>query len=355
MTIYYILLAYWGITAFVLHQLSIQEGIRLKHNSKIYFYIAGISLLLLMSLRGVTVGTDLIGYRWEYENGLFRNAEPLFSYFNYLLKELGLSFQAYITIIAAILISSISWLYYSYSKNILLSYYLHITIGLFAMSMTGLRQTIAVCLTILAFLLLMKKDKKLLFFFIVGIAYFIHNSAIVFLLVYFIKNIKIDKKTGLIIYAFSMLAFILRKWIIIFVIYLTPVKYLNYMEINEFSINPLVIIVSMAIPLACLVFWSDSVLGKNEEQKKIMSTFLIMSIFNMIINIFALNIDMFARLTFYFITYNTVLIPNIIQGIKDSKIRLIAKIACIILPLVQFTMVTPGGSLGIDQYMFFWE
>jgi len=75
----------------------------------------------------------------------------------------------------------------------------------------------------------------------------------------------------------------------------------------------------------------------------------------MVINIFALNIDMFARLTFYFITYNTVLIPNIIQGIKDRKIRLIAKTACIILPLIQFSIATPGGSLGIDKYIFFWE
>jgi hypothetical protein len=354
MTIYYLLFAYWGIAAIVLNQMSIQNGLRLKHNSKVYFYVAGISLLLLMSLRGISVGTDLLGYQWEYENGLFRNAEPLFSYFNYVLKELGISFQFYLTIIAVIVITAITLLYYKYSKNILLSYYLHVTIGLFAMSMTGLRQTIAVCLTIFAFVILMK-NKKLLFFAFVGVAYFFHNSAIAFLLVYFIKNIRIKKKTGLIVYALSTLAFICKKWIVILVAYVTPVKYLKYLELADFSVNPLVIIVSMAIPLACLVFWSDKIWGNNEEQKRVMSTLLIMSIFNMVINIFALNIDMFARLTFYFITYNTVLIPNIIQGIKDSKIRIIAKTACIILPLIQFSMATPGGSLGIDQYIFFWE
>lgn len=355
MAIYYSLFLYWGISAFVIRQMRTLSGSRLQYNNKLYFYIASISLILIMSLRNISVGTDLVGYKWIYDTSTFRTAEPLFSYFNFAIKKIGINYQIYLTIIAIIVILSITFLYNKYSKNILLSYYLHVTIGLFAMSMSGLRQTIAASLTMFAFVLLMQ-NKKLLFFILVGIAYFFHNSAIVFLSIYLIRNIKITKRRGLLIYAISMLAFLVRKWIALIVGYVAPDKYLKYLESTVFSVNPLVIIVSMLIPLACLLFWSNSSHGdENENQDKVMSTFFIMSILNMVINIFALNIYMFARLTFYFITYNTVLIPNTIQRIKDGKIKLIAKIACVILPLIQFALVTPDGSLGIGQYMFFWE
>jgi hypothetical protein len=36
MTIYYLFFAYWGIAAIVLNQMNIQNGLRLKYNSKVY-------------------------------------------------------------------------------------------------------------------------------------------------------------------------------------------------------------------------------------------------------------------------------------------------------------------------------
>ena len=88
--------------------------------------------------------------------------------------------------------------------------------------------------------------------------------------------------------------------------------------------------------------------------KKILAFFII-SCFNFVVYFLATKIVMLERILFYFMIYNSILIPNIIQGIKSKETRMIAKIACIILPLIQFIISTPGGSLGIDNYKFFWE
>ena len=309
-----------------------------------------------MALRDISVGTDLNSYINEYRIGLIRNNEIGFSYFNLLLRKLGVGIQLYIAIISAIVILSISILYYKYSKNILLSYYLFVTIGFFSMSMSGLRQTLAICLTIFAFIFLIKY-KKILFFFFVVIASFFHNTAIVFLIAYFLRKVKVDKKRGLTILVLSILITLLfKKWIIYFITSISPSKYNIYLDdIGYKGINPIVVVVSILIPLACLFFWPTVNNHNDNEYNRTMSIFLLFSIINVIVNILALDIKLFERLTYYFMVYNTILIPNVIQNMKDKKIRVIAVFLCIVLPLIQFTLATPGGSLGIDNYKFFWE
>ncbi|WP_064093142.1 EpsG family protein [Rossellomorea aquimaris] len=356
MFIYMTLLSYWAITAIAFNANS---RIRLRYNSKLYVLIAGISLFVVMALRDVSVGTDILGYLNEYENGkyylnnLIRDSELGYSYFNYALGQLGLNFQAYLAIIAAIFVITMSLLYYLYSKNILLSFYLHVTIGIFAMSMSGLRQTIAISLTILAFIYLIK-NKKILFFIFVGIAYFFHNSAIVFLLVFFLRKIRINKKTGFIIYGLSCVAFIGRGLFGSLVQQLTPEKYIRYLD-NTAYVNPLLIVVVMALPLACLFFWPKSSNEHNEDYIRVMSISFVLSCINFVVFFLAMEIPLFERISLYFMIYITLLIPNVIQGIKSKNIRVIAMMACIIFPLIQFIISTPGGSMGIDNYKFFWE
>lgn len=225
----------------------------------------------------------------------------------------------------------------------------------FAMSMSGLRQTLAVALTIIAFIYLMK-NKRLVFFILVGTSYFFHNSAIIFLLVFFLKRIKINKKTGFIFYVISCFVFLGREWIASLVLYVAPDKYTRYMLMTEASyVNPLVIIVAMAIPIACLLFWPKEGESNNDQHNTAMSMFFVMSCVNFVSYFLAMEINLFERITFYFMIYNSVLIPNVIQGIKSKEIRLIAKTACVVLPFFQFIIATPGGSLGIDNYKFFWE
>lgn len=357
MAVYLMVLGYWGAIATILKQTFKN---RLKNDSKIYFVLAGFSIFLLMALRNVSVGTDTIRYFYEFENAefyinnLIRSSEKGYSFFNYLVNKLGISFQIYLSIISAFFIMVISKLYYKYSKNILMSYYLHVTIGLFAMSMTGLRQSLAISFTIIAFINLMK-NKKIFFFLFVFVAYTFHNSAVAFIPVYFLKNIRLDRKKAIIIYLLSASLVFMKSWIANLIAIITPDRYSRYWLMQDsIHINPLVILVALAIPLVTIIFWPKADTERKLENESI-SILFILSCINFIIYFFALEVMLLERISLYFMVYNTVLIPNVIRTIKNKDIRRVGWAACIILPLLQFIITTPGGSLGIGEYKFFWE
>lgn len=326
---------------------------------KIFYVVsAGFSVWLVMALRSNTVGTDLLNYSFEFYNSEFylnnhiRETELGYSYFNNFFNYFGFSYQMYIALIAGIFVISISHLYHSYSRNMILSFYLHITIGLFAISMSGLRQTIAIALSMLAFTFLVKR-KHILYFFIVGLAYLFHNSAIVFLTLYFLREIRITKKNGFIFLSLCLMLFVFKSEIATIIQKMSPEKYLRYSDYTV-NINPLVIIVMIAIPLTCLIFWPNDIANDNKYHR-IMSIFFVMSCANFVVYFFASEIPLFERLSLYFIVFNTILIPNIISDISNRHIKTLALLTCILLPLIQFLISTPGGSYGIDEYKFFWE
>lgn len=353
MTIYIFLLTYWGSFSLILNQLFKSKK---KYNNRIYIFIAGFSLFLLMSLRHFTVGTDLRSYYNEFLNAeLFLSLRPSeigYSYFNYFFYKVGFNFQMYLTVIAAIIVYAISKLYLIFSKNIMLSYYLFVTLGLFAITLTGLRQSLAIAITIFAFTNLMK-NKKVLFFILVIIAYFFHNSAIAFLIIYPIRNIKINNKMGFMLYFMALASYFAINIFVPIVWRISPERFVRRYMILESNINPLVVIVYILIPLAILLVWKFD--NRNKQFDAQITTMFIISLINMLVYFLATEIALFERVSLYFIVYNTILIPNVIETIRDREIKLLAKIICIVLPMIMFTISTPGGSAGIDNYKFFWK
>lgn len=356
MFIYLILFAIWGIAALILKP----NRLSLNHHEKLrYILIGSIPLFFVMSLRSPSVGTDTFAYKYEFENAQYfltqklRDSEIGYSYFNSFFYNLGFNFQLYLATVSIFFIISLCLLYYYFSENILLSFYLHVTIGIFALSMTGIRQTLAIALTMIAFTFL-QKNKKIWFIIFVLLASTFHDSAIFFLGIYFFRNIVVSKMIAWIIFIISTSAYIFRSYLIEFLELITPSSYLIYFTTST-NVNPMVIVISMAIPLTCLIFWPNDKIELSKERKQLFTITFILACVNYIISIVSQDISMLSRISSYLLIYSTILIPNIIFSIKNTKIRTIAKFACFLLPLVQFLLSTPGGSLGIDDYKFFWE
>jgi len=320
--------------------------------------IPGFGIWLIMALRGNMVGTDILNYSFEFYNSEFyldyklRETEMGYSYFNNLFNNLGFGYQQYIALIAGIFIIAISYFYYNYSRYIFLSFYLHITIGLFSISMSGLRQTMAIAFSVIAFTFL-EKNRVFLYFSAIGIAYLFHNSALIFLFLYFFRKVKISKKNGLLFLIVCLMIFIFKGAIATVVQMISPEKYHRYTDL-VINVNYSVIFVMIAIPIVCLMFWPKNI-EKDVNYHRNMSIFFVMSCINFVVYFLATEIPLFERLSLYFIIFNTVLIPNIISDIKSRHVRSLALLMCIVLPLIQFLISTPGGSYGIDNYKFFWE
>jgi hypothetical protein len=365
MEIYFYLLAFWIVSNVAISSVFKND----KNRDLLFILIYSTTLLALFSLRKWTVGTDTETYMLSYSNSgyklydYYNKTEIGFKYFNFFLNDkMGVDFQLYLFLIAAFFVIPLTTLIKRFSKNYLLSFYLHLTIGLFPMAMSGARQTIAISFTILSFILLLK-GKKIIPFFLIIAGYFFHNSISIFFLAFPIifLNPKLTKKNAFIIYFLSIIIFAFRSFMRNIVEYFNLMdyeglsRYEKYLFETDFYTNPLVTIVAMFIPLACLIFWPKSILDKTKKEIHPLSIFFIFSCINFVFNYYSMDIFLFSRLAFYFMVYNIILIPNIIEGIENPKLRMWAKIACLVLPLIQFIMSTPGGALGIDNYEFFWE
>jgi len=168
MTIYFLLLLFWFLL--YLAQKEMIRYFKIKNTKLIYTIISGFMLLLIMGLRHPTVGADTENYLFHYNNitsqfdlhFLRTFSEWGFVVFNMIIKIfLKLGNQQYLFLTSMIIVICFMSFFYRYSANIFLSLYLHVTIGLFAMSLTGLRQILAICLFMLAFYYMEKK--KLIF------------------------------------------------------------------------------------------------------------------------------------------------------------------------------------------------
>jgi len=200
MVIYYILILCWLVMLVFSREM---ERRYTNFNSKLFQAISmGILLFLVMGLKHPSVGVDTAQYLYRYhyvpyplDSDIFAYPEWVFYGFSTILSKIGIGDQGYLAIYALIISASFSRFFYKYSTDIFLSFYLHLTIGLFDLSLSGMRQMFAICIILLSFDFLMK-NKLVPFVISVIIAYFTHNSAICFFTILFFKKYKYRSKKG---------------------------------------------------------------------------------------------------------------------------------------------------------------
>ena len=327
---------------------------------KLYIYsVAGI-LILFMGLRATNVGCDVIQYFNRYKNAnVMYNlgitySEWGFNYISYFFHDyLKLDFQFFLLFIAIVCIVSLSVCIYKYSDDILLSFILYLTIGNFALNMSGLRQTIAISLSLFA-IVMAEKRKPILFYLLIFVASIIHNSALIFMPVYFLWGKTINRKYAFILLIIAVSAFFYRQLLNPIITYLSPERYSKYSLIEGYSINCLVILVPIIFCIYSLLFLNTDEDGKFDKKNSFFYCFSCISIFMMILS---LNNGQLGRLAYYFSIGNLITVSAAMKSHKqyDRKIATIIEIIMIVLCLLYFFISTPGGTLRIDRYMFFWQ
>ena len=355
MIIYFALIIFWFVSHLLVQKLSDQK----KRN--ILTFIIGVSMFLVMGLRHYTVGSDIEHYLDVYNNDNLWTASFInqfeFGYYGFLrvLKFIGIGNQGYIIIVSFIFSYSFSVFFKRYSSNILMSFYLYLTIGLFTVSMSAIRQSFAISIILFAVSLLL--ERKVVFYLIVVlIASTFHRSAIIMLPLVFLSNVKlINLKKGLVLYFIILSVLLIKNYIFQFAIPFIPEKYMELYIIadNENQINVLLVVISLLIPLFMLFFWKLPI-EKKENENKENALFFIMTLMGSLFTILGLINPMVTRLTYYFIPGYIILIPNIINSLKIRKNRFILYLIISILSLVYFIISTIDGTLKIDNYKFFW-
>jgi hypothetical protein len=149
-------------------QTDLQE--KRRSNISVYIYIT-IILCLFVGLRGINVGSDTATYYYHFQN--LKNESFIsmiekyktdvgFYLITMVLAKILKNYNVYLILTSLIYLIPVAVLIYKKSTNPLYSYFLFFCFGLFTFSMSTLRQTIAIGLCIIAYLLKDKPIKKLL-------------------------------------------------------------------------------------------------------------------------------------------------------------------------------------------------
>lgn len=327
------------------------HGETIIFNNKKYIFIVSSILIVLLGLRGLSVGIDTINYNNIFNNIKLLSLPQLFelkeeygySLLQFLVSKVFGNFQYLLIIVAAFYIGVVSYHIYKYSENPLLSYLLFVVYGFYSFAMSATRQTIAITLVMVAYEFI--KEKKLFkFLVVVLLASSFHITALIFLPSYWFNKFNLNRKT--------ILLFVLIGLIVI------AIKGELRMLINNFARIEYAAIetggdrmyIFMLISTCIGIVFRKPFMAKHDNNKYL---FYMMLASTIIMPVTQFH-PAIMRLYYYYFIFMIIFIPNILRAIKDKGIRVIGTLSYFIIgAILFFSSVIYINQL--ENYQFFWQ
>ena len=344
------------LVAFVIHSYTGEKTNANDRIKKYFLTINGIIMTAMIGLRYYGNGSGDSGFyyrQWErfsqmplnsIRNVIFNiDMEKGYLTVAFLLSHI-LKNPQFIFILSGVLFSiSICRFIYKNCNDPLLGLMVFNCLGLFSFMVQGLRQSIAICICLLA-IEKCKKRQLLRFLILVAIAMLFHGSAVVFILVYFIYPLKVNVK-GIVIFSVAgTIAFLLLPYLFSFVNY--------YIDDNYAMINPLddgsgII----TILIYATIFLAGIILHSNKSSHEY-DFFLYLSCITLVALIMRSTINAVAeRISMYYICGQMVIVSDCGKNM-EKKSRII--FTAVIILLCFGVAVHKSTYSPIVPYRFFW-
>ena len=296
-----------------------------KFPKKFFYIIITALMLIIVGFRSDTVGIDTYAYKGEFLRIGRKNFDYLlndkilnevgYAFSNILFGKLGLPWEIYKLLMGAIFLIPAFILIYKKTDNPFYALIFFITMGWWTYPMSTIRQSVAIGLTILAFLF-EEKNKKLPFISCILLAISFHNSAFIVLIYYVITKIPLNKKNvgiwavlGLIITLLGITP--LRNFVQEIMLYFGK----DYSSIENTGGNLMEVFFILTLILG------STFIGKEKDEIYV-KYYKAVYLSAVILPIVKINPTLF-RIYQYFSIYLVVFIPMMLSRIKDKKIRLI--------------------------------
>ena len=340
-----------------------------KNKKLVACILSCLVLGLLLGLRDpLVVGVDGIRYARTYEglagkdiSSIFSikdNANIFFYFLNWLLSNIGVSFQIFSMLSGFFCTVVISYFIYRFSDMPLLSFMLYIGLGFYTFAFSGQKEAMAMALVILSCIALFdRKIAKSWIFYILAVLS--HYTAIVFLPILLISRSKISKKVlkylliAAIPAAIAVIYFrvSLARWITS----TFAEHYLDRYTITESLGGTFLFAIAFTLLYIFSIglFRSSSIKQGGTElvrQRYVeLSSFeriiLYVCIASCIIQVFSSYAYAFTRLAFYYLQFFVVSIP---YSLKTDRIkRFLGRYYTIIMMIMEVVL------MGLMIYMFF--
>lgn len=323
--------------------------IKTKYSREIFCIAVFVMFSLIQGLRSYQVGSDTKNYVKFY--GLVKNMsikevllqsdwviEPGYGMLMKLCSLIGLNTRFFIIIVAVIINGGLMYFIYKNSDNPFISVIIFMGVEFFTLSFTALRQMLAVIIILNSYTFIKKKN-IIKFFFTVLLAAIFHKSALVFLPVYFLKDLKIDKK-NLIIGCVILLLFQLCG-LPLMEFFVEKFYYPGYLQADGSGLTQTFVILIYFV-LGVIIYEKY----KNKEKNNDNVLFIIIYI-SLLFQSLSYKISMVNRIIWYFYIFIIIFLPNIINLVK--KEIMIKKKIFSLKDIIYLIIII----LNIIQYIFF--
>lgn len=318
---------------------------------RIFLIISGVELILLYSFREVPYldTTHDLGRYVEFYSAISNGAdysylEPGFRWYIDLSSFIAGDNTILILLAYSLpVIILICWFIDKYSKNVYLSIYIYYGFMFYFFLFNGVRQCMAMAISLPAFYFIDKgKLIKALFFILLAISF--HQSAGILFFLFLLKKIylKINSRYFTIVIFTSLLMVLLGKAFTNIVTSLLANNYIGYIEdATEGNwANPIIYL--SVVGIICLFYK-----GECQDNER----FLVNSIvFGTLIYFMSTQAQILNRMAYYFTLPIICVLPNIINELEDYRIRFFATFGCYLAITVYGVLLVFNNAHGILPY-----
>lgn len=341
--------------------------------SNAYLLIATTLLFVIIGFRNITVGVDTLSYVDDFRHycrlswpdiykDAFTHKEPVFHLIVGLISRVTDWYPAYLMFLALFPTIALYSIFKDELKkrkiDILLAIVVLFNLGIITFFQAGIRQTAAMSIVLLASRNLFKIDNthfysflkdKHFYLFLLGLfaAFCFHNSAIIFILAIFIKDIKVRWWYIFIPFvifflsSYVQLDILTRAALMVF----QDNQYGQYGTSYESELSLSGFIMQFIIFFIC--FFSRKNVIKEDVHNQALYNFAILGL------AFASLTELIAemyRLSFYWSMFYVLLLPRALDGYKNKVIRTVGYIGFIVGSLVYLFFLSDAN---LTEFSFF--
>ena len=326
-------------------------------NKRFPLYLFFAIFIILLSIRSVYCGIDLMTYRNKFESidlisirSLFDFSiiEPGYELFVSSFKLVTDNFQIFICLCALLSVAPIMVLYAKETYHNLLTIALFLGVAPFTIFFSALRQSIAIGLSVFCYCLC-KKKKLIPFLLVVFLAFTFHQSALIILPMYPLMNIKITKKWILPLTVLYIICLMFNKRIFWFLLQMNKKYESRYTISNTGSYTFIVLLIFLTV---------YSFIIPNDDVDEI-TRLRNLLVFSLLLQSFAPINTVAMRLNYYYLIFIPILIPKIIDNCKTQykSVAIVSTYFFTMFFILWFFKEAYTGTdfLHVFPYIGFWE
>lgn len=247
---------------FIIFCIYREDKLNSKKKIRQNFIGALVPVLVLIAFKSPEIGSDTSGYLLSYEilgqYGTFESIEDRgyghielgYKYFIYFLSRMCTISQTLLFAVGLIVCYALYKFIWNNAQNKCLLLFLFITMGFFQFAMSGIRQTIAISITLLSYRYI--KDRKFYWFIsFMILAWLFHKSALVFSPVYFIANQKITSKKVMVMFGAMFVLFFSADKLLLFAADTMNYKYGIEETDNGYMFFFIVLLITILVTRSC--------------------------------------------------------------------------------------------------------